>query len=142
MYKILQNFRNLTKFENLVKTFLCSAEYYGNEETDIGFALGMIALQEPALSITSLFGQYLPFAANSDPEWAKKLKHLYDFDEITFIPSNENHDFSARHVLSEAQQLTLERSDEVKAPNIRLDALTQNTMWKFLKSAGQFREDF
>ncbi len=121
MYKILQNYRNLTKFEDLVKTFPSSAEYYRNDETDVGFALGMIALQEPALSITSLFGQDLLFEAISDPERAKNLKRLYDFDEISFIILAGNHDVFARHALSEAQRLAFERLDEVEALTARLE---------------------
>jgi glycosyltransferase involved in cell wall biosynthesis len=84
-YKLLPNYRKLSQFEDLVKVFPSAEKYDRKEEADMGFILGMIALEEKSLIFTRLFGMDLLFEAISDPMRAANIKRLYNFDYKDFI---------------------------------------------------------
>jgi hypothetical protein len=82
---LLPNYRKLSLFEDLVKVFPSAEKYHRKEEGDMGFVLGMTALEEESFFFTQLFGMDLLFEAISDPKRAENIKRLYDFDYKSFI---------------------------------------------------------
>jgi glycosyltransferase involved in cell wall biosynthesis len=86
-YQVLRNYRDFSRFDEFLKVFPAAAEYDRGEETDMDFALGMVALaREPQkpFRFTQLFGQDLLFEAISDPKRAANIKRLYGFDHRHF----------------------------------------------------------
>jgi len=84
-YKLLPNYRKLTGFEDLVKVFPSAEKFNRNDETDMDFALGMVALHDSPFKCTKLFAQELLFESISDPQRAANIKRLYGFDYKSFI---------------------------------------------------------
>lgn len=99
-YKLLPNYLTLTSFNDLTKVFPSAEKYNRNEETDIGFALGMAVLEQRSFPFTQLFGQDLVFEAISDPVRAANIKRLYDFDHKSFIALTGQHDVFSREEIN------------------------------------------
>jgi glycosyltransferase involved in cell wall biosynthesis len=95
-HQLLQNYRTLDNFEGLVKVFPSAAKFDRAEKTDVGFALGMIALDEKAFPLTQLFGLDLLFEIISDPKRSEAVKQLYEFGYQDFIALSGQHDVSSR----------------------------------------------
>jgi hypothetical protein len=84
-YKLLQDYRALNNFEDLVKVFPSAAKFYRDEKADVEFLLAMVALEEERSTITQLFGLDVLFEIISDPKRAAAITHLYGFDYQDFI---------------------------------------------------------
>jgi glycosyltransferase involved in cell wall biosynthesis len=91
-HKLLPNYRKIQCFDDLVKVFPSVDKYYRNEETDLDFALAMIALEEKPFTFTQLFGLDLLFEVISDSKRAANIKRLYDFDYKSFIALTAQYD--------------------------------------------------
>lgn len=100
-YKLLPNYRKIKSFDNLVKVFPFAEKHNRNEETDIDFALAMVALEEKPFAFTPLFGLDLLFEIISDPKRAANIKRLYDFDYQSFIALTGQHDVFLREAREE-----------------------------------------
>jgi hypothetical protein len=98
---MLPSYRELTRFEDLVKVFPSAEKYNRNEETDMGFVLAMVALEEKTFNFTELFGLDILFEITSDPKRAANIKRLYDFDNKSFIVLTGQHDVFLREALSQ-----------------------------------------
>ena len=100
-YRSLQNYRELTSFEDLVKVFPSAAGSYRDEETDVEFLLAMAALEEKRSAFTQLFGLDLLFEVISDVKRSAAIKRLYGFDYKSFIALTASHDvFCSRDIVS------------------------------------------
>ena len=100
-YKILQNYRKITSFNDLQKVFPSTEKYYRKEEGDIEFILGMIALEEKPFNFTQLFGLDLLSKAISDSDRAENIKRLYDFDVNSYIEMTGKNDvFSEEQIVA------------------------------------------
>ena len=84
-YKLLLNYRQLAKFDELVKVFPEAEKFFRNDETDVDFALAMSVLELNSFRFTKLFAQDILFEIISDSERSKNIKRLYGFDERDFI---------------------------------------------------------
>jgi len=84
-YRLLQNYRKIKNFDDLVKIFPSAEKYNRDEETDMDFILGMIVLEGISHPLKQLFGQDILFEAISDPMRAANIKRLYGFDYNSFI---------------------------------------------------------
>jgi glycosyltransferase involved in cell wall biosynthesis len=116
-YKLWQNYRELSRFEDLVKVFPSAERYNRKEETDVGFALGMISLEEESYVFTKLFGMDLLFEAISDPERAANIERLYDFDYRSFIALTGAKDVFSHEKFSDAiNQIYASRSWRLTRP--------------------------
>jgi|WetSurMetagenome_2_1015567.scaffolds.fasta_scaffold02801_5 glycosyltransferase involved in cell wall biosynthesis len=111
-YKLLQIYRQIKSFDELIKVFPSAEKYDRKEETDMDFVLGMVALEESSYyHVAQLFGQDLLFEAVSDPKRAINIKRLYDFDCKSLIAlTGQNDVFSieayARILSSHSWRLT------------------------------------
>jgi hypothetical protein len=93
---LLPNYLKLYRIEDLVKVFPSAEKYDRKEESDLGFILGMIALEEESSIFTKLFGMDLLFEAISDPKRAANIKRLYDFDYKSFVALTGTNDVFSR----------------------------------------------
>jgi glycosyltransferase involved in cell wall biosynthesis len=100
-YKVLSNYRKLTRFDGLVKIFPSAVKYDRKEETDMDFVLAMVSLEEKPFTFTQLFGLDILFEIISDPVRSVNIKRLYDFDYKSFKALTARHDiFSIEEVSS------------------------------------------
>lgn len=114
-YKLLQHYRRITRFDDLVRVFPTSREFDRNDNTDAGFALGMAALEEPSYPIARLFGQDLLSEALSDPERAKNIKQQYDFDELKFIGLTGRNDVFLVEEVTRLRQAMADRDGQISS---------------------------
>lgn len=84
-HNLLQNYREISTLEDLVRVFPSAAEYQRNDEADVEFLLALVAVDEGRSNFTQLFGLDLLFEIISDPERAAAIKRLYAFDYKDFI---------------------------------------------------------
>lgn len=125
-YKLLPNYRKLTRFEDMVKVFPTAEKYYRNEETDMGFVLAMIALEEKPFAFTQLFGQDILFEAISDPKRAANIKRLYDFDYKRYIALTAQHDVFSLEEVAILHGVIAER-------DARINALYTSRSWRLTR---------
>ena len=112
-YKLLLSYRTIKKFDELVKVFPGAQKYHRNKETDIDFALAMIALEEKPFIFTQLFGLDILFEAIVDPKRSAKIKRLYDFDYKSFISLTAQHDVLSREAKENLLRTLTERDGQI-----------------------------
>jgi GT2 family glycosyltransferase len=112
-YKLLQNYRKLKNFDDMVKVFPSAEKYRRDEDSDMDSVLGMIALEERPFTFTQLFGQDLLFEAISDPKRAANIKRLFDFDYKSFIALTGQHDVFSREEIAERDRISAERDGQI-----------------------------
>jgi hypothetical protein len=79
------NYLALQSPEELIKVFPNAQKYIKPDGFDSGFALAMVFLEANKFNSTNLFALNLLFQALNDPERAKKINNLYDFNLKKFI---------------------------------------------------------
>lgn len=131
-YKLLQNYRKIKSFDDLVKVFPSAEKYYRNEETDLDFALAKVALEEKPFGFTQLFGQDLLFEAISDPKRAANIKRLYDFDFKSFIALTAKHDVFSREEVSTLLRNAAERDHDIENLTNTLNEIYQSPIGKLI----------
>jgi glycosyltransferase involved in cell wall biosynthesis len=112
-YKVLQNYRKITNFEDLVKIFPSASKFYRAKETDMDFALAMVALEEKPFIFTQLFGQDILFEVISDPKRAATIKRLYNFDHKSIITLTGQHDVFSQEEITERDRVISERDGQI-----------------------------
>ncbi|MFI3188792.1 hypothetical protein BCS42_06590 [Crenothrix sp. D3] len=103
-YKLLNNYRTISSFDELIKIFPFAQKYYRGDASDTDFALAMVALEEKPFRFTELFGEDILFGAISDPKQADHLKQFYNFDNHDFIELTAKHDVFSREEVSNIWQ--------------------------------------
>jgi hypothetical protein len=91
---ILNNFKNVSTFEELAKIFPATEKYIRSDGFDAGFVLGMISLESETFyaNITHLFGLTLLFEALNNPDRADKIAALYGFTHKDFAELSARYD--------------------------------------------------
>lgn len=112
-YKLLSNYRKLTRYDDLVKVFPSAENYYRNEETDIDFALVMVALEQKPFTSMQLFGLDLLSEVISDPVRSANIKRLYNFDYMSFIDLTAKYDVFSREEVSALYLALTERDRQI-----------------------------
>ncbi len=118
-YKLLQNYRKIKNFDDLVKIFPSAEKYNRDEETDMDFVLAMVALEEKQFHCTTLFGLDLVFEAISEPKRAANIKHLYSFDYMSFIALTGQYDVFSR--------------EEIAERDARINAIYTSSSWRLTR---------
>jgi len=109
-YKVLQNYRSITSFEELEKVFPTARKYHRNEGVDMAFILGMLSVELKPFNFTQLFGLDLLFEGISDSKRRAFIHRLYDFDYKDFLVLSAQSD-----VFMQERALTLMRAyDQIK----------------------------
>jgi glycosyltransferase involved in cell wall biosynthesis len=90
--QVLDHYRSLTSYEEMVKIFPSAEKYFNTDFWDAQFVLGMIALETSHFKFSELFGLRLLFEAINDPQRALKIREFYDFDIVKFKELSGLHD--------------------------------------------------
>jgi len=90
--QVQTNYTELATFEELKQVFPTAEKYARAGGEDLGFILGMVALETKSYKFTELFGLNLLFEALNDPRRANKIKELYNFTQNDFILLTGKHD--------------------------------------------------
>jgi len=130
LYKLFQNYRELRCFEDLVRVFPSAARLYRGEETDMQFALAMVAVEEGRLSITRLFALDLLFEIISDPQRAMAVKSLYGFDYKGFIALTGMHDPFCSRDIADLSQAVAQRECQIRMLVEERKKIFNSKSWK------------
>src|SRR4030095_11306685 len=84
-FEILNSYSAIRTSEEFIKVFPNSIEYFRQKDFDIGFALGMVAVESGPTNYAKLFGLQLLFEALNDADRARRIKELYRFGHNEFI---------------------------------------------------------
>ena len=118
--QLLENYTKIPTYEELVKIFPSAGKYYRADGCDIGFILGMTALEARASTVKQkqfgiptyhLFGLKLLFEALNDPTRVHKIKELYGFGHKEFIALTGSQDvFSFEEIQIPAVEIERKRT--------------------------------
>lgn len=89
--QVYSNYLSITDIDEFLKVFPASSRYLVGEEFDTTFALAMMSLSSPH-PFGKLFGLQLLFSLINNPEKAKKIKEVYDFNYRDFTELTAKHD--------------------------------------------------
>ncbi len=109
LMQVLNNYRKILTFEELTKVFPTIEKYLKPEGFDLDFALGMVALEEKSLIYTELFGLIILFEALNDPQKARKIRELYDFNNSDFIALTAKHDVFSTKLIADLNAQVVEK---------------------------------
>jgi glycosyltransferase involved in cell wall biosynthesis len=137
--KLFQNYLKIDSFDDLKRIFPSVAKYDRNEETDLGFALAMVGLEEQPTSVTRLLWLDLLFEAINNPKRAGAIKRLYDFDHKKFIVLTTQHDVFSREkvsdlsgVIAQLQTAAQAQQQKLQAQKQKLDLIHASLGWKLV----------
>jgi lipopolysaccharide biosynthesis protein/glycosyltransferase involved in cell wall biosynthesis len=116
--QVLDNYRGIRTSEEFLKIFPNANKYIKPEGFDIGFALGMIALEPGTSQIVKLFGQQLLFEALNDSDRARKIETLHGFSRKDFIALTAKHDLFSIGAQAQVQVLTVQVAEKEQAAQV------------------------
>lgn len=138
--QVLTNYTKISTFEELKKVFPAAEKYARSGGEDLGFILGMVALETKSYKFTELLGLNLLFEALNDSVRAKKIRELYNFTQNDFIVLTGKHDvFSKLWIeelttrVAETENLKLqvaERDAQLAERDARLYEIMNSKAWK------------
>ncbi len=99
---ILENYRKIPNFDELVKIFPDAEQFQQAEGFDIDYILAMIALEaNKQKKIMTMFALDLLFEAINDPQKANKIKSLYHFKHKDFIALTAGYDSFSLEIIAQ-----------------------------------------
>ena len=113
LYKVLQNYRSIEHYDDLVKVFPSAHSYDRGEETDVEFALAMMACEEKPFTFTQLFGVDLLFEAISDRRRSVNLERVYGFNYKSFVALTAKQDVFSLEEVRTIRSLLAERDGQL-----------------------------
>ncbi|HEX5839671.1 MAG TPA: glycosyltransferase, partial [Anaerolineales bacterium] len=148
-FLVLDHYRKLQSYEEIVRTFPSAEQYNRPEGFDAGFALGMTALESGPFVFHRLFGLQLLFETLNDPSRAEKVRQLYGFDINRFSEISGRQDIFGLYMQAQlegreqALQELAERNNELTAQLIWKDQELQNIQrsraWKLVTALRKIR---
>jgi GT2 family glycosyltransferase/glycosyltransferase involved in cell wall biosynthesis len=146
LFQILANYRSIKDAEEFMKIFPNAGKYIKQNDFDINFALGMMALDLDTPNYAKLFGLQLLFEALNDPERAKKIKELYQFSYTDFFALAGTYDVFSTVLIPNlsAQVDEKERTNQrllsqLHARNLEMVDITSSITWSILRRLRQIR---
>jgi hypothetical protein len=135
-FRVLDNFRRLSEFEELEAIFPEASKYRRSRDSDALFALGMLAVEAHADPQTVLFGLGLLFEALNDPTRARNLKELYDFDAFRYRELT-----LSREIFSDERLLEQPRRAGAMLEGLQrqLDEIETSAGWRLLQRLRHIR---
>ncbi len=144
--KVLDNYRNVLTFDELLKIFPSVADYSRLEGFDAGFILGMISLETETFygSVTHLFGLTLLFEALNDPDRSSRIAALYGFTQKDFAELSARYDVFSFELVANLTTQVADQTQEIKSLIEERNRVVQNLLeiqgsraWKLVTA---FRE--
>ena len=131
--QIVDNYRKIPTYQELVKIFPAVQKYDRPAGHDIGFILGMIALEESESSpIYCLFGLNLLYEVFDDPSRAGRMKELYGFTRKDFIALTGKFDVFSTEAKSDLYLKLAEMERSVHALTAQWREITGSINWKIV----------
>lgn len=118
--QLLDNYKKISSFRELKKVFPEAKKYEREENEDLGFVLGMTALDTGIQAFTELFGLTLLFEALNNPVRAKKIKELYNFTHLDFIELTAKHDVFSVEVIRNLRNQLAKRDAQLTGRDAQL----------------------
>jgi len=113
LLKILEHYRNISTMNELLLIFPEAKKFVNNNNADILYALGMIAIESEKDAQHTLFGLNLLYDALNDPVRSRNLLIHQGFDKNKFIYLTAKYDFfSYEHILN-LNQTIQEKEQEI-----------------------------
>jgi hypothetical protein len=151
-FQILGHYRQLSTYEDMIKTFPAAQRFDRPDGFDPAFALATIAIEEGPYAFHKLFGVQLLFEALSDPERAETLRRLYNFDISKFREICGAYDVFGLYVQSQLDrkeqslQAVTKQTNELRAQLTSNDQELQNILsskaWKLVTVLRKIRSRF
>jgi glycosyltransferase involved in cell wall biosynthesis len=91
-FQLLSNYLTVSDFQELCKIFPEAEKYFRKEQTNVKFALAMIALELSPFRFTELFGLNILFELMQHPREALQIEINYQFDYGSLIRLTGVHD--------------------------------------------------
>jgi hypothetical protein len=114
--QVLDNYLKIASYSELVKVFPAAEKYHRAAGCDIGYVLGMLALEtQSANPAVQLFGLEQLFTAISDPVRAANIKELYGFAHKDFIALTARYDVFSGEAISRLSSRLAEQQRAVEA---------------------------
>lgn len=130
--QVLDNYKRIETPEDMARVFPISEKHIKLEGCDLGFALGMTALELKPYKVTELFGLNLLFEALNDPQRAQVIHDLYGFANKDFVPLTVKHDVFSVQSLTEQ----VEAKEELSR---RLAEIVNSKAWKLVMTLRRLR---
>ena len=128
--QVLDNYKNIRTFEDLKMVFPTAEKYARSGNEDLGFILGMIALETKSYKFTELFGLNLLFEAINDPVRARQVSELYDFTQNDFIALTGKHDVFSNLWIEELTNRVEETYARLAVMDAQLQKIYNSRPWK------------
>jgi glycosyltransferase involved in cell wall biosynthesis len=132
-HNVVQNYRALTRFEDLVKVFPAAKKFDRNDATDAGFALAMMALEERSFGFAPLFGLDLLFEIISDPKRSTEVRRLYGFGYENFVAMTGRHDFSSGDGIARRDGVIDALNADLAAKRAEIERIKSTASWQLTK---------
>ena len=143
--QVLNNYKRIATPEELIRIFPIAEKYVKPEGCDLGFALGMAALELKPYKVTELFGLNLLFEALNDPQRAQVIEKLYGFGNKDFVSLAVKHDIFSIQLLAEQaariEELSQKHSETMNSEEWKAVRLFRTMRTSFFPS-GSTRERF
>ena len=145
---IYENFRDIKNKEEFLKIFPSAQKYFTEQDQDLGFALGMMALDANASNALKLFGLELLFEALNNPDRVRNIKELYDFISLTgkydifsveLIPSLMSQIAEKQQRVQELTQSVEELRQTIQELRAQITEIFNSRTWKLVSRIGQVR---
>lgn len=137
-FQVLEHYRNLSTYEEIVKVFPSAEQYNHPEGFDDQYALAMVALEEGPYIFHRLFGIQLLFKALNDSSRRDALRQLYNFDISKFREICGAHDVFGLYLqnqLDEEEQLLQAATKQTNELRVQLNSKDQE-LQNILSSKG------
>jgi hypothetical protein len=103
-YQVINNYQQLSSFQDLVRVFPEAKKYYREEGCDTGFIMAFIAVENPGQPFKKLFGLNQLFAILNNPLRAKRVEELYGFTHKDFIKLTGQHDIFSNEIKADLRK--------------------------------------
>ena len=113
-YKVLPNYQKISSIDELILIFPEAKKYYKSEQSNVTFALAMIALENRHFPFSILFGLELLSALLSDKEQALKIEQVYNFNYLDFINLTAHYDVFSQEQINTIHQNLIDVIQEVR----------------------------
>ncbi len=141
--QVLQRYAKMPDKDELVLIFPEAEQYINQNNSDLLYALGMLALglppNKPTNTPSKLFGLNLLFEALNDTNRSKQLKLYQLFDKKKFIELTTKHDIFSVETIQELNQMLSERDQHIKQLDETIQELnhTQSGRDQHIKKLGE-----
>jgi len=127
--QLLQRYTRISNKDELIKIFPEAEQYINQQNADILYALGMLALglppNKPTNTPSKLFGLNLLFSALNDTKRSNQLKLYQLFDKKNFIELTTKHDIFSIETIQGLNQMLSDRDQHIERLDNTIQELNQ-----------------